>query len=254
MFTLSPENQSILNTLIAMAEKGELIGSFNDIPIEVYHHPRCPGVSSSQLKTVLKRSFSHWKTGHNIDAGVARFGNLFHQFASEPHKIRSNENKPAEMILANTMYEKMMNQPIVRSLMMGAEHEISYFSIDAETGILKKARVDGINEGIVFDFKSTRDASLYSFIGDCKKFDYRLSAAYYLEVVSEVTGIAHTDFRWIACEKEAPNECAIYKLNPSCLEPASNDIRAALNKIKLAVDTGPARWEGYSQNVIEVIL
>lgn len=258
--TLSPQHQEILDTLIKMYQDKTLIGAFSDIPIEVYHHPQCPAVSSSMLKTTLRRSFSHWKTGHNIDSEGLSFGNLFHQFVSEPHKIRENKESTgkkanyADIFVANKMFDKMMRQPIVRSMMRGASHEVSYFSLDKETGLLKKCRLDGYNNGIVFDFKSTRDASQNSFIQDCRKFDYRLSAAYYLEIVSEVTGQIHDNFVWIASEKEDPHECALYNLHRKSIEAASQDIREALNKIKLAIDTSENGWDGYSRNVTEIMI
>lgn len=53
-------HREVLEHLIALNKKGELIGEFKDIPNEVYHHPDCPGISSSNL-TALSQSYEHYE-------------------------------------------------------------------------------------------------------------------------------------------------------------------------------------------------
>lgn len=254
---LSPANQEILQVLKNLHSKRELVGCFNDIPIEVYHHPECPGISSTQIKTVLKRSISHLKHAKE-DTEELTFGRLFHAFISEPWTIQNA--KSSDVLLAKKMFDNMMKHPVIRALMRGAKHEVTFFSYDQETGLLKKCRADGINDldagysPIVFDFKTTKNASLDSFTSDCKRFNYRLSAAYYLEIISEVYGSRTEDFRLIACEKEEPCEAAIYRVHSRSLEEANNEIRIALNKIKEAIDKGESAWTGYSLNAIDILI
>jgi len=248
---LSLDHQNLLTTIQKMHLAGDLVGWFDDLPIEIYHHPECPGISSTTLKTVLKRSVAHLKHD-KIDTEELSFGRLFHSFISEPHLI--NIAKSKDVLLAKKMYDNMMRHPIVRSLMIGAQHEVTFFSKDQDTGLLKKCRADGYSEGIVFDFKTTRDASLGSFTNDCKRYNYRLSAAYYLEIISEATGVRHEDFRFIACEKEDPCETAIYRTHSRSIEEASQEIRIGLNKIKDAIDKGEYAWKGYSQNVTDILI
>ena len=249
--SLSIDHQAVLALLKLLESKGELVGAFEDIPIEVYHHPECPGISSTTLKTVLKRSYAH--LGHSkFDTKEMSFGRLFHSFISEPHLIESAKSK--DVLLAHKMYANMMRHPIISSLMNGAQHEVTFFSKDEETGLLKKCRADGYNQGIVFDVKTTQDASLGSFVNDCKRYNYRSQAAYYLEVISEAMGFRHEDFRFIASEKEDPCESAIYRTHARSIEEASQEIRIALNKIKEAIDGGVSTWKGYSLNDTEILI
>lgn len=48
-----------LEDLKIMAQEQRLIGVFDNIPSEVYHHPECPGISRSDLELVHK-SFQHY--------------------------------------------------------------------------------------------------------------------------------------------------------------------------------------------------
>lgn len=249
--SLSKEHQSILKTLQDLHARKELEGSFDDIPIEVYHNSQCPGISSTQIKTVLNKSVLHLQHVKEDTDGLM-FGRLFHSFISEPHLIQNAKSN--DLILAKKMYDNMMSHPIIRSLMRGAKHEITFFSYDKETGLLKKCRADGFNDGIVFDFKTTRDASLGSFLNDCKRYNYRISAAYYLEVISEVLGYRIEDFRLIASEKEEPNQSAIYRVHTRSIEEANQEIRIALNKIKDAIDSNKYAWSGYTPNAIDILI
>lgn len=240
-----------------MDTKGELIGAFHDIPIEVYHHPDCPAISSTQLKTVLKKSVAHWKYAKQEDTDSLSFGRLFHDFISDPQllaKYDPSKKSYKDILLASVMFKNMMDHPIARSLVEGAKHEVTFFSRDKETGLLKKCRVDGINGNIVFDFKSTKDASMESFISDCKRYNYRIQAAYYLEIVSEVMGQSFTDFRFIASEKEEPNMTAVYRTHDRSLAAAHYEIREGLNKIKLAIDSGSDGWNGYSKSLTDILI
>lgn len=248
---LSPAHQIILDKIIEAHNDGQLVGAFDGIPIEVYHHPLCPGISSTMLKTAIKRSMAHMNFDKEDNEQLS-FGRLFHSFISEPHLIQNAKSK--DVLLAQKMFTNMMKHPIVNSLMRGARHEITFFSTDMETGLTKKCRADGYNEGIVFDFKTTRNASLDSFISDCKRFNYRISAAYYLEIISEVFGERHEDFRLIACEKEDPCEVSVYRVHSRSIEEAAQEIRGGLNKIKEAFDKGELAWKGYSQNVTDILI
>jgi len=253
---MTPEHKQILGSLIELHSKGELIGAFDDLPIEVYHHKDCPGISSTQLKMVMKKSITHWEECRYQDSEEKAFGRIFHNYISEPNLIGKGNYKAKDIILASTMFENMRKHPTAKALLNGAQFEVSFFSKDQETGLLKKCRADLIHfdERIVGDFKSTRDASLDSFTYDCKKFGYRTSAAYYLEIISEAMGERFEDFRLIASEKEPPNQTAVYRIHEKSIQEAQIEIRAGLNKIKEAIDRGDYAWKGYSQNVTDIII
>lgn len=58
MLRWSDAFQKRLDELISLHEQEKLEGAYEDIPIEVYHHPLCPGFSKSDLD-VASRSYDH---------------------------------------------------------------------------------------------------------------------------------------------------------------------------------------------------
>jgi hypothetical protein len=253
-----------------MERRGQLErASFDDIPIQVYHHPLCPGVSSTTIKTVLKKSFNHVGTNQGAEKDSFRFGSAFHCLNNEPHLFQEtyyvcpfNSKKGEDwkthqaraggkIILMQrdfdclkVMSKKLWLHPDARELLVDAAFEITYFSRDAETGVLKKCRVDAIKNKVLSDLKTTWDGSPGQFHWDGKKFLYRISAAYYLEICSEFYGELLNTFYLIPCEKEEPFEVTTYQVDQSSLAVAGEEIRMALRKIQ-AVKENPKAWRGY---------
>ena len=218
---MNSEHAEILGTLIMMSETAGLERAcFADIPIQVYHHPRCPGISSTTIKTVLKKSWAHVGI-KDAEKEAFRFGSAFHCFNQEPELFRETYavcpfsskrgddwkqyqlRQQGKIILMQndfssiqTMSKKIWEHPDASKLMTGAQFEMTYFVRDQRTGVLKKCRVDAIKRDarVISDLKTTWDASPDSFSYDCRKFLYRISAAYYLQCVSEFYGELFCDF------------------------------------------------------------
>lgn len=262
----------ILRELIDMNEKGKLDrASFDDIPIQVYHHPNCPGVSSTTIKTILKKSWNHCGQ-MNDESESLTFGSAFHCFVNEPHlfndqfqiapfrkrrgadydSIKEVARQRGKILLMQhefktieVMSKKLFAHPFISTLFTNARYEITFFSRDAETGVLKKCRVDVLNDRkIPSDLKTTWDASEDSFRRDAKKFDYGLSAAFYLEIMSEYYGELLNTFYLIPCEKKEPHETDAYRVHPESIAVASDKIRQCLRKIAM-LEKDPSLWRGY---------
>lgn len=269
----------ILNTLKSMEARGQLDrASFHDIPIEVYHHPECPGYSSSLLKVIKNRSLLHLKEEKAKRSGSLRIGSAFHTFRNEPHlwhqtyevvqspdrtsaewRAAKAKNADQKILLTLTdfhtieaMSESARNHPDVQVLVEGALHEVTYFSRDEETGILKKVRHDNKKGLAISDWKSTRDASLVPFTRDAKKFDYRLSAAMYLEVPSEVDGIFYRDFFLLPIENSYPYATRAFRVDDYSISEGTEDLRKALRTLKKILDDGPKAWMGYQLGITDI--
>lgn len=269
---MSPEHEEILAELIQMEGRGELDrASFDDIPIQVYHHPSCPGISSTTIKTVLKRSFNHVGAKAAVEKESFRFGSAFHCFNNEPHlfkdtyyvcpfdKKKGDEWKEhaargkgkiilmqREFACLTVMSRKLWLHPDAKLLLEGAQFEITYFIRDARTGVLKKCRVDAIQpqKRIISDLKTTWDASPEPFTWDCRKYLYRISAAYYMQIVSEFYGELFTDFFLIPCEKTEPYEITVYPIGQESWQKGCTEVAEALDKIA-AIKKDPTAWRGY---------
>lgn len=264
-------NHEILMTLISMADRGILTGCFADIPVEIYHDKRCPGFSSTQLKGILKKSYKHWELEDGIDTKATRFGTAFHCFVNEPetfvntyqiiHNKKSAFLEPGKIALMDddfktieVMSKKLFSHPDAGPLLQDAQNELSYFSIDQQTGVLKKCRIDAIKDGKISDLKTTTDASIESFGRDSRKYMTRVSAAYYLEIVSEVLGEHLNTFNLIACEKNEPYEIAVYKVSDISIEKGSSEVRKALGIIQNISENPEKAWRGYDLGIQDIYI
>ncbi len=266
---MTKNDVEILRTLVDMEARGELDrASFSDIPIQIYHHRCCPGISSTTIKTVMQKSWHH--VGFGSEKEVFKFGNAFHCFNNEPEIFRSTyyvvpfDSKRGDdfqmhkaiangriiimqsdfnMILA--MSKKLWQHPEAKELLTGAEYETTYFSRCQRTGLLKKCRLDAFKNFKISDLKSTMDASPASFKWDARKFGYGISAAFYCGVTSDFYEQIINDFTLIACEKEEPNEICTYKVHIDSLAAADQQINETMDKIA-AIRKDPKTWSGYA--------
>lgn len=272
---MSPAQLEILKELIDMEARGELDrASFDDIPIQVYHHPSCPGISSTTIKTVLKKSWNHVGTKGGAEKDSFRFGSAFHCLNNEPHLFNDiyivcpfdskrgedwkgyKESAGArgkilllqkEFRCLEVMSKKLWLHPDARELMTNAQFEVTYFVRDQRTGVLKKCRVDSIKRGsliLISDLKTTWDASPDAFSFDCRKYLYRISASYYSEIVSEFYGELVHGFYLIPCEKVEPYEITVYKVPDDAILKGGAEIAESLDKIA-AIQKDPKAWRGY---------
>ena len=239
------DHLELLQHLRGLEAEGKLEGIFEDIPIQVYHAG--PGVSS----TTLKKCFLNQQD--NVEA--FRFGNAFHTFVNEPHLFkelyevgatRQVDNGKifltyAEFDQIQVMQKKLFEHPVAKELLTGAQFELTFYVRDSETGLLKKCRADSIKAGIIGDLKTTRCANEYSFMADCRKYLYRLSAAYYSEIITEVVGSTHDDFRLIPVEKAEPWGVDVFKVHPDSLRKGKEEARFALRRIAGIQSTAESR-------------
>jgi hypothetical protein len=270
--TLSKTHSDILNTLIEMEKRGELDrASFSDIPIQVYHHQDCPGISSTTIKNVLQRSWNHHVIGAVEESDALRFGSAFHCYVNEPHLFNStyyvcpfNEKRGGEwkdakasahfrgqIILMQNEFEsiqvmstKLFQHPQAKQLLEGAQYEVTYFSRDAVTGLLKKCRLDAIKGKLPSDLKSTFNASEEEFSKIARRLLYRVSAAFYTEILSEYHGELFEEFYLIPCEKIEPFEIAVRPVSQDSMARGNEEVRATLDKIA-RIKKDPNAWKGY---------
>lgn len=276
---LTLEQRGILSGLIASEIDGSLAGCYKDIPIQVYHHELCPGYSSTIIKRVVQQSYAHWFKERDERTQSLRFGSAFHTFCNEPHLFnseyyvsgadsrRTKEFKAdklqagsrivlsaEEFSTLEVMSTKLFEHPDAKPLIESAENEITAFVQDKETGLWKRCRADIVKGRTLSDLKSTRSAELESFTRDAKKLMYGLSAAYYLQVFSELTGDLYKDFYLIACESSEPNEVAVYRVDEGSIFRGEEKIRTGLKLIRKILDDGESAWTGYTLGIKDIAI
>jgi hypothetical protein len=263
-------------TLLRQLEQaGDLENAvFTDIPAAAYHHPDCPGVSSTQVKAAFAQSLAHFNK-RDLQSDALRFGTALHCFVCEPDKFpelfdvvpdrgraaiadRKTHITVSDVTRIVEMARSVTTHPDAADFFNDVggkpQYELTFFSRDPESGILQKARVDLFKGDVIVDLKSTRDASPRGFPKEAAKYLYRISAAYYLQVVSRVVGRYLSDFYLVACEKEPPYLAAVYKVDPRSLSQADEEISIALDRIKTARSQGHNAWLGYPLGIQEVLI
>lgn len=268
-------------------------GFYPSLSNSEYHGSQ--GVSSSQLKTLLKRTPAHLLHGlteeHESSAAM-NLGTAVHTLTLEPEKFDTEiavapkvdkrtavgksewaafeELNQGKTIITADQYEKaramadsVRSNSIARILIDDAIIESSIFwwykSSDADDDTwfkeLAKVRPDGLckSHPVIFDVKTTTDASYTEFARTIEKYGYDTSAAFYKEGVNQcaelldLTGrIAYTKFVFIVVESEAPFLCALYEMSEEWMDIGRAKFRRAMHALKRAKESD---FPGYPEEV-----
>lgn len=277
MNVVTIESVSQLNDLAAA---GRLVGLFN-VPIELYHQG--PGISSTGLKEILK-SPAHYRAyiEEERDTEALMLGRVTHLAVLEPDVYaetvvvpppcdrRTKEGKAAwEHFQATTVGKVIVNSSMalqatqirdaVRSnalagkLLSGGAAEISAYWIDPRTGVLCKARADYLTAtGLIVDLKTCQNARQKAFTSDVFKYQYHLSAAFYLDGFASVMGRGMKGFAWIAAEKARPFGVGFYAADTEVLTAGRARYLVALERYAECLRT--KSWPCYDEEFQNVTL
>lgn len=267
-----------LDDLQLKEKEGALEGLF-DVPEDLYHQG--PGISSTDLKHLL-RSPAHYKAAKEDpfeDSAALRLGRAIHCAVLEPAKFEAFY-KPAEKVDSRTTYGKTVvearrkevgvtwlpveerarvlrirdsvlnNEKIKRCFHEDSRTEVSCYWRDEETNVLCKARADLLSNLIIYDLKTTEDATETAFLRAIINYKYHLSAAWYIEGFSRF-GYKNL-FGWFAVEKDPPYATKIYTPSQEMLETGLIEAKNALITYAECVTTGV--WPAYENSVIQLNL
>lgn len=240
-----------------------------DLSNEAYHAR--PEISSSDVKMVAAKSLAHWK--HKVYKPNATFalGSAVHALVLEPEKDlvtrgpedrRGDKWKKAQLAadldgkilltesdydLAQEIAKPLIDHPIVAEWIADPSFvaEASFFARDPATGVDIKCRPDGFvqSSGIVFDIKTTRDASPEGFPREIRSYNYDMQAAFYLRCL-RAAGHNATSFVFVCVEKEPPYAVGLHVLSDKYMDAADQRVTATLQKIANAqtVNDFPTGW------------
>ena len=117
--------------------------------------------------------------------------------------------------------------------------------------ILSRGRVDAINkDGYVIDIKTTKDAKRPYFRRSLTNFRYHVQAAYYLDILTEATGIAHDVFVLIVIERAKPYLHKTYVFSEEAIDRGREEYLSNLKTYEQCMKTD--QWPGYD-SAIEII-
>lgn len=228
------------------------------------YHAR-PEISSSDVKMVASKSLAHWKSKVYKSSGAFALGSAVHALVLEPEKNlvlrgpedrRGNKWKEASLAadldgkilltesdfdLAERIAESTRAHPVVARYLIDKTFiaEASFFATDPVTGVEIKCRPDGYlsHPGIVFDVKTTRDASPEGFPRELRNYGYDLQAAFYLRCL-RAAGHEAKAFIFVSVEKEAPYAVGLHELSEPYLKAADLRVTQTLEKISKAEASG----------------
>jgi len=223
-----------------------------DMSNEEYHS--IDGISSSAVKAVYKKALAHWKGQKIAQSAAFAMGNAVHANLLEADKnlvIKGPKTKASaafkdmkenltedqvlltevEFNVANCITRGALDNRICAEALQHKErvNEISIFVEDPVSGLMLKTRPDLMIESrnMVYDVKTTQDASPKGFLSECVKYGYFLQGAHYV-YTCKLAGYDVNRFAFIACEKSAPFLSHLHIMGPEVMEWATVELHKTL--------------------------
>lgn len=256
------------------------------VPEDVYHQDRS-SVSSSALKTLIKRSPAHARAeldepkretpalllGRAVHTRVLEPGTFANRYAIEPTKWdrrRKADKEEAAVFeskhagktiisqadgeLVERIAEAVEVHPIARHAVRGGQAELSGYFEDLDTGIRCRIRPDYLRtaDGIMTDLKTAADAGPDAFQRAIHTFGYHIQAAMYSAGFETITGEPLQDFLFVTVEKASPFAVAVYRLDEEALAIGRQLYRRALRTWAECLSSG--HWPAYSDRIESITL
>lgn len=241
-----------------------------------------PALGSTSVKNIL-RSPAHYKyesENKSEPTPAMVFGTACHTAILEPNHFLDSiavkpkfegtgarakaeqwalENHGKSIISADQladiygMLKSISGHKTARSLLTGGAAEESYFDQCPDTGIVRKARPDFLRQGhIIVDVKTTTDAEPVAFAKQIANFMYHVSAAYYLDIVSNVLGQRFDQFIIIAVEKSPPYGVSVHLLDEGTIDAGRFLYKKALKTLKECRDSN--QYPGYPDAILSTAI
>lgn len=248
---------------------------------ELYH--AAPGLSSSSLKKIL-RSPAHYKYGEHKSSLAMAFGTMVHEAILEPELFQEKyaimpkidkrtkagkaeyalwctnmqsmipiDQKQNDII--NGITEQFNENKYCKRLTKNSTNELAAFTHDPETDLLLKAKADILHHSKIYaiaDIKTCEDARSAAASKAVFNYRYDLSAAFYMDIFSEVLDKKVSSFVWAFIEKTSPYGIKTYMLNDGVYERGCELYRRALTTYKECLDKD--EWPCYAENLDDVSL
>ena len=233
-----------------------------------------PHISSSDVKAVHKKSLLHWALEQNMprtESKAMLMGSAVHGMILEPEKkefVRGLPNrlkrkewaeleekcaKNGQTLLTESEYDEAERitetaKQTCETLRYVLDHkrfvpEASIFTQCRDTKLPIKCRPDAMilpdehgKGGMLFDVKTTTDATPEAFQHEIKKWAYDLQAAFYIHTCQQAK-ININSFIFFAVEKPT-GICVAYELSELYLSYGRRNMFRAMHEIAEAKETG----------------
>jgi hypothetical protein len=229
-------------------------GLHKDIPSDRYHR-RELGVASKSVLDLVHRSPAHyraWLDGEEKDPTPGMlFGSLAHTAVLEPHRlgpVTGGKKGIQDRAAALAISDAVRAHPLAGPMLGRGDAEVTLRWDDDETGLPCKGRLDWYDPafGLVFDLKTTGDASPREFARSVANFRYHVQAAMYLAGLRAL-GLPADHFVFVAVEKTPPYAVAVYSLDQAALDLGERAMRSDLGALVKCVTIGS--FPGYPDTI-----
>lgn len=153
------------------------------------------------------------------------------------------------------MAAAVKDHPLASELLRDGRPEVSAFSVDPETWVRRRARVDWLTEfrgqTTAMDYKTTKSAEPRAFASSAASIGYHQQDPWYRDVFADCD-IPIDRFIFIAQSKEPPYLVSVHEFGPA-------DIAVGRRLNRLALDIYAAcaaedRWPGYGDFIHQMSL
>lgn len=250
------------------------------------YHANKDFVNSSSIKSMLKSPQSFLNSFHSIiePTPAMQFGTLVHTAILEPDvydnscvvqpdfgDCRTLANKAkrddwkntnaGKLIITQEDFDKIdgIRNAISKHhdaalLLKNGHKERSGYYADPSTGILCKIRPDFYSSDInaIVDLKTTENCESDNFSKTIWNFRYDIQIAMYSTGCTVIDKKAVDHHIFIAVEKSAPFEVAVYVADEKMLEVGIRDYEKSMKKLAKCIETNT--WTSYQDNMTEISL
>jgi hypothetical protein len=152
--------------------------------------------------------------------------------------------------------QALTSRPMVAAMLAARKAtEMSIVWKDDETGVLCKARCDGLVElggqMLLLDVKTTSDANPTEFQWSIHNFGYHQQMAWYIAGLAKI-GIQVESAIILAMETKGPYLSAQYRIREEALEIGHREMERALGDYATCIRDGV--WPGYPDEVVDLTL
>lgn len=167
------------------------------------------------------------------------------ELVSEGYTILKEE----QMIMLENIQAAVTENPLFQAIVQEGVPELSCFAkLD---GHLCRARPDFVSfkRNFIIDLKTTQNAHKMKFIDHIYNYGYHRQAAFYMDVVSEATGVPIQGYGIVAVEKDPPYGVCCYTLSSDFIGIGRSEYRENLEKLIEAKTKN--EWPGYPLEFVE---
>lgn len=257
-----------------------------DMPEDVYHGDPVPGgsLSSTGARTLLNDCPAkfRWQQEHPVFKNVFDFGSAAHKVVlgtgpefvivdAENWRTKAAQEKQKEARAAGKiplltserdqvvcMASAIRSHPLASAALdprRGGKPEQSLFAQDEASGVWLRARLDWMPDPhsamrpVIFDYKTTVNASPDSFAKSMANYGYHIQAAFYADLYYQLAGV-DAPFLFIAQEKEPPYLVTVCQPDADALRAGRGAYRRAIDIYAACATAG--EWPGYGDDPDEI--